>query len=451
MAACTGLLLVGFPEPLNRKLVDFVQPPSLSSTAGPKSCELCRSLSRRSHVPPCGHVFCDVCYTQLMGCAPELEPSCPVDNSFIRPEEVAVVECSENELGYVYCLNRTNGCSFTGTLMEALRDHFPHCEFHQVVCPRCGRRVLHSSLVQHRLKCRALTLAEGQVEPTAEPPPSAENVSPASTSTTKLNDDQNPIRLLQSTILALRNDVQALVKSQLDTKSSTSMFNPQVMTALAKRSEERLSELLDADRKVTDHFVPTPRVGAASADVPTTADMLRRLEVLEGRLSLVQLRVSKSKGFWNVVGYEAFKAEVDPETQIASRFSHPMAISGYTVKFQVDIDMNEPPLAWLGLYAIFLKGPADEYLDWPVKKPLLFTLVHPESARKNIRKHLLPPARRDLLSCFYRPGESGFNEGCGFDRVATLDTMEREGYVMNDSFTVAISIRQTVPPVRMMD
>ncbi|EEC15382.1 hypothetical protein IscW_ISCW011003 [Ixodes scapularis] len=87
----------------------------------------------------------------------------------------------------------------------------------------------------------------------------------------------------------------------------------------------------------------------------------------------------------------------------------------------------------------------DEFQDWPVKKPLLFTLVHPESGRKSIRKHLVPGARKDLLVCFSRPSDSGLNEGCGFDRMITLDAMDHEGFVHNDAFAVALSIRQTVP------
>lgn len=102
------------------------------------------------------------------------------------------------------------------------------------------------------------------------------------------------------------------------------------------------------------------------------------------------------------------------------------------------------------MFAIFMKGPADEFLDWPVKKPLLFTLVHPEGGRKNKKKHLIPGARKDLMVCFTRPGESGVNEGCGFDRIVNLEAVEQEGFVLNDAITVALSIRQNMP-VRLME
>ncbi|CAN7950051.1 unnamed protein product, partial [Ixodes hexagonus] len=278
----------------------------------------------------------------------------------------------------------------------------------------------------------------------------------ASAETTKSAEaavDTSIVKLqnIQTAIILLRNEVQSLIRERLMSTAPFSAQRTSSKTMLVPRSsQERLNEATDAsmadfrdfvngeiDKRLVKYF------GPAQDSDGERDDVMSRLGRLEQKLSLVQTKTSKTKSFWHVTGFEAFKSEVDAEIQIASRFSSPVVISGYTVKFQVDIDKSDPSGAWLGLFAILLRGPTDEFLDWPLKKPLVFTLVHPESARKSVRKHLIPGARRDLLACFSRPSEA--NEGCGFDRVIALDAMDHEGFVHNDAFTVALSIRQNAP------
>ncbi|XP_029848242.2 uncharacterized protein LOC8037757 [Ixodes scapularis] len=430
-------VLVGFSELLDRRRLHFVQEQPQS-----KTCTFCNSVTKHIYTLGCCHVFCDVCYGQLIVHATNDQYMCPLDNHVIVPDDVLVVEFKLEELGAVFCPNKSVGCTVSGSIMDTIERHFSECEYHQVNCGKCSTPVRHLKIFEHAQSCQGVPPVPAANTSSALPGETQPADATVDTSISKLQN-------MQSTIMMLRNEVQSLIKERI---MSTAPFSAQGKTLVPRSSEEKLNEAADAsitdfrdyvkremDKRLIKYFGPN------QGSDGERDDLMGRLDRMEQKLTLVEVKTSKTKSFWHVTGFEAMKSEVDPETQLTTKLSSPMLVSGYTVKFQVDIDRSDPSEAWLGLYVIFLKGPMDEFQDWPVKKPLLFTLVHPESGRKSIRKHLVPGARKDLLVCFSRPSDSGLNEGCGFDRMITLDAMDHEGFVHNDAFAVALSIRQTVP------
>lgn len=454
-------VLVGFQGLLQRTVVQFIE-----SVPTQKLCSLCGTVPKRLNIANCSHPFCDIC----LGLIAQRSYVCPLDDFVLKPADTVQKETEEQDIGEVFCPNKVHGCEFTGTPTDTLARHLPECNFHQVQCRRCLAMTKHSLILDHVAYCQRLchdNKNDASVMNFVTPQSKSQQTTECqSFSTEHLPDfvrsaesyDPAMIRLLK--IQEAISSLQSLVQDRMP---STTLFGSAVQAALSKTSEERVCTAKDPrveetiagfkgfmkremDKTLSDYMT----TGQVTASPENTDALLAKLDLLDRKLSMIQTKTCKTKGFWHVEGYDSLKNEVDPELQLASRFSEPLIIAGYTVKLQVDIDKSEPPTSWLGMYAIFMKGPADEFLDWPVKKPILFTLVHPETGKKNVKKHLIPSARKDLVICFSRPDGQGANEGCGYDRMIPIETMEREGFILNDAFTVALSIRQNMP-MRFID
>lgn len=357
MAAKTKVL-VGFSELVDRKPVQFVD--DLISW---KLCTLCGSVAKRVHIPTCSHVFCDVCYGQLLQRSTEHKYLCPLDNEVLTPGNVCVAECQEQDLGNIFCLNRKFGCKFSGPVADTLQQHYPGCSYHQVQCFKCFTTVTHLEIIQHVLSCRGSTpqtkgeasLLEGEpVEPAASLASVEEQVvayqepmsiycSPAGVSKDRASEPfVFELQRIHATVKSVKNDIQALLKEKT---IPSSPYNASLLMALNRASEERLGIPASRQSSATDFKgVVSKEVEKKLADFFGTGvihgkddeirDVVSRLNAMDEKLSLVQMRTCKTKGFWHVEGFDVFKNESNPDIQVCSRFSSPVLIAGYTVKLQ---------------------------------------------------------------------------------------------------------------------
>ncbi|CAN7950796.1 unnamed protein product, partial [Ixodes hexagonus] len=113
----------------------------------------CDSVARHLYTLGCSHAFCDVCYGQLIVRATNDRYVCPLDNRTIEPDDVIVTELKVEDLGDVFCPNKSLGCAVSGSIAETLERHFPECEYHQVNCVRCLTPVRHLDILQHAASC----------------------------------------------------------------------------------------------------------------------------------------------------------------------------------------------------------------------------------------------------------------------------------------------------------
>ncbi|XP_064487804.1 uncharacterized protein LOC135399991 [Ornithodoros turicata] len=451
-------VLVGFPGLLERTIVQFVE-----KVPSQKVCSLCGTVPKRLNIASCSHPFCNICLDLIV----QQSHVCPLDLFVLKPADTVQKDNGDNDIGSIFCPNNIHGCAFTGTATETLSRHLSECCHHQVQCRKCLAMTSHSNILEHvttcqRLapECRSDTVAVDLRKP-------SQNVTQPAADSQETTDECLPAKLFSaescdsamSKLLKIQDAINSLQSLVQDRIPSVIQLNTAIRSATGKTTEEQTCVVNDPrvvgckdflDRKVDKKLPECVTVTCRDVIPAEVCDILGKMDLLERKLSLIQMRTCKTKAFWHVDRYASFKNEVDPELQLASRFSEPLIVAGYTVKLQVDIDKGDPSSAWLGMYAIFMKGPADEFLDWPVKKPILFTLVHPETGKKNVKRHLIPGARKDLITCFSRPGSAGANEGCGYDRVIQIETMEKEGFILNDAFTIALSVRQTMP-MRFID
>uniref|UniRef100_A0A1S4M7E2 Secreted protein, putative n=1 Tax=Ixodes scapularis TaxID=6945 RepID=A0A1S4M7E2_IXOSC len=111
---------------------------------------MCGLVPAETYTLTCTHIFCPACFA---GVVQKTKSSlhCPVDNKSFRPKKALQPSSMAKDyvLGLiVFCFNKTNGCSFFGTV-EAMLNHFGGCLYWDLICQLCRAPVLRSNLVSH--------------------------------------------------------------------------------------------------------------------------------------------------------------------------------------------------------------------------------------------------------------------------------------------------------------
>lgn len=92
-------------------------------------------------------------------------------------------------------------------------------------------------------------------------------------------------------------------------------------------------------------------------------------------------------------------------------------------------------LLWIQLH----EGKEDEFLDWPFRKELKLTLIHPET-REELHRCAKPSSSEATRHCYCRPtGGSNGSVRFGGTEIATSE-LEREGYVKGDQLLVRFEV-----------
>ncbi|KAM7286910.1 hypothetical protein ISCGN_030614 [Ixodes scapularis] len=135
----------------------------------PPVCALCGLVPAEAYTLTCTHLFCPACFA---GVVQKTKSSlhCPVDDRSFRPKKALQPSSKVKDyvlLLIVFCFNKTNGCSFFGTV-EAMLEHFGGCVYWDLTCQLCRAPVLRSNLISH--------------VKTAHAKPKKRNVAPRSTS-----------------------------------------------------------------------------------------------------------------------------------------------------------------------------------------------------------------------------------------------------------------------------
>ncbi|XP_023686168.2 TNF receptor-associated factor 5 [Paramormyrops kingsleyae] len=99
-------------------------------------CPSCGRVVLNPHQTGCGHIFCYQCIRAFLeGGA---TPTCPIDNSVIKANEVFQDNCCKREISNleIYCTNSPS-CSQKVTLCR-LQDHLKICPFESLQCTNSG-------------------------------------------------------------------------------------------------------------------------------------------------------------------------------------------------------------------------------------------------------------------------------------------------------------------------
>lgn len=116
-----------------------------------KICASCKVLSRSTALLGCSHALCEPCFTITL----HKEQRCPVEDAAYTEGEVKWLSTSVAELEDmgVKCWNAGHGCPYRGTLRELPSHFYSKCTYQTVTCDRCQKEVLRSDMMDHRYTC----------------------------------------------------------------------------------------------------------------------------------------------------------------------------------------------------------------------------------------------------------------------------------------------------------
>ncbi|XP_075730531.1 uncharacterized protein LOC142772218 [Rhipicephalus microplus] len=146
MSAGWEYTLTDFGDFLEMRRVAFAEP--MPAT---RLCGVCGLLPSRTSQLPCGHVFCESCYSQV----PQGKDRCCLfDGKKFTDSNVhsVSVELCELEQRRIVCAAGSRVCGFSGKLSE-LADHLTRCGSGETKCGKCQRTVFRSIAVDHYRAC----------------------------------------------------------------------------------------------------------------------------------------------------------------------------------------------------------------------------------------------------------------------------------------------------------
>lgn len=153
--------VTGFSPEYDWRPIEFEEP------FGPgKICAACKVLSRGTALLGCSHALCEPCFTITL----HKDQRCPVDDAAYTEGEVKWLSTSVAELENlrVKCWNAKHGCPYRETLRELPSHFYSKCPYQAVTCDRCQKEVLRSDVMDHRVTCtpRDGTAEAGEAETT---------------------------------------------------------------------------------------------------------------------------------------------------------------------------------------------------------------------------------------------------------------------------------------------
>lgn len=362
------------------------------------SCTLCGVLQPVSFILPCSHVFCTACFVQAYK-----NGFCPVDDSDITEADVRSNRVDERLLLdlKVKCTNCVHGCKFDGKAEDVLHHVKNDCPYRHVVCARCNQDVLQAMMVQHYARCREVS----------EDVTKSHSVLPDEDQQQKLSRFLSDQTFLRDTVSALIADVQKNDANKLKRLEATLDSLNQDLSRIKYEVEAAQNKLLER-----------------------TEQLHRKVDRLiqDGKQTISDV------AYFNVEDFAAFKAEAR-DKGFATRKSDSFVIGGYTGKIRVDLKVDNVS-TYFGLYFILCKSNRDAMLEWPFKRPYLFTLVHPLYKNKNIEFTVCPYQRPDAVpECYMRPRRSE-TVGFGNDKFSTVEVVERNGFVCGDAVCARLEL-----------
>ena len=87
-------------------------------------CEKCKKICYNIYISKCGHIFCNHCL--LLG----TQNYCPTCKRYLKPNDINEGQFLDNFLTIhitCYCVNKSLGCSWRGTIKEYYTKHIHNC------------------------------------------------------------------------------------------------------------------------------------------------------------------------------------------------------------------------------------------------------------------------------------------------------------------------------------
>ncbi|KAH9365900.1 hypothetical protein HPB48_015960 [Haemaphysalis longicornis] len=466
-------VVVGYSEYLERKPLKFVDPIPAAII-----CSTCGIIPRQTFSLQCGHVLCEPCY---QSCTTTSECVCPLDGDVSGIDDVINRKYPVENLlrKKVYCWNEANGCRVVLPASH-VTDHIRHdCKHHVTRCFKCSAVVLSRDVCAHlKSRCSALVL----------------HAAPATQQDADNNEKTQLVAFEKSVAHRVRELDAKLSQLSLESGSQTDKITELCHTinhlkeTLTEQSGPAAaptmarSEGNEAEMKASVAFAQTiaQRVGELDGNLGQLSpdsgshgtkliDVCNTITHLMKDLTKQIQRASDSnvaeiKALYTHKSESLLTAITSVLTSVPSdRKTHQRVVKGYAalkekaLKNNWSDSMSEK--VYLGRYLMswgidfgkdgdsvkillsiqLHEGREDEFLDWPFRKRLKLSIIHPET-RQELHRCGRPDSSEANRNCFCRP-IGGTNRGIrlGASRVATSE-LELAGYVKGDQLLVRFEV-----------
>ncbi|XP_075728877.1 uncharacterized protein LOC142771286 [Rhipicephalus microplus] len=373
--------LTGFGDFLEMRRVLFVEP--MPAT---RLCGVCGLLPSRTSQLPCGHVFCDSCYSQV----PQgKDRCCPFDGKKFTDSNVQTLSIERRELEQcrIVCAAGSSVCNFSGKLSE-LADHMARCGSGETKCGKCERTVFRSLAVDHYRKCTGPSCAVN-----------------AEAAFKKAGDDAKMADVESSTR-------QLMLSKGVDLEAVFSCFT----NALAEKVATLERQLLEVQKNSS----------------VATASKAAEIQGPYRAASKAGVLITTCKFAKIYKGLDSLNEKKKELTKSTDTY----LLGGYTFELNCRFTKKEN-----GVYLAFIlflrDGEWDSYVEWPFNKKVTFIVMHPRNESKDIRL----PVTMDGHDLVKKPSAGASNWG-RYTGEKNWKDIEMEGYVDRGALFVNVEFEQ---------
>ncbi|KAH8032205.1 hypothetical protein HPB51_023982 [Rhipicephalus microplus] len=444
---------------------DFDRRPMVFLEQFPASrlCSLCGVVPERTALLPCRDVVCQRCYDkcQIIGGCP-LHPAIRIYPNDIEWRVMKGAEVSKKK---VLCWNAKNGCPVETEACKMAEHCYSACEYYNVVCTRCRKKVLHKDVVQHlKDSCSSNILIQTSENVPDDGPGdnaygSFEEVRGGAGPSAGSDDATTELLRLNRRIL---NELHS-IREQLPEERKC--CEGVMIQCLDATKLEVLSAMKDHATEANnwhngtyscfkdDVSEMTSQLGKKmDAVMEETTESLQRLQDDVNRETSRLMKVAtKTLEFassvsnfqeWVVRGWAALK---DRATTHGEAWYHekPLYFHGYHLSPGLLLVRKDGEEGVLKVHLVIelKEGTNDEYLEWPFRRCCRVTFIHPR-VRPRARSLTLMPELEAFADSLVRPNGETTPTGPVYSagNFCHAHDLEKEGYVSADEIRVRFEL-----------
>lgn len=460
--------LNGFGRDLDRRPIVFLEPFSAS-----RVCSLCGVVPEQTALLPCRDVVCRTCYEK---CREMDVGACPLHTSMrINPDDIEwrVLPLSEVSKRKARCWNAKNGCPVVTEAWDMAEHCYGGCEYYNVVCTRCQKKVLQKDVVQHlRDGCSSNILRQ-----TLDTAPDDDTHNDAADSfeeargawpngycddvTSAMPELLRTLRRLLNENASLRDEIRSVREHVTFERKHGQAVLTQCLDAVKLQTLSAMKDLAtEANNWHNDTYsrlredVAEMALGLGEQLESMTKGNLEAQNLLRDHVTEECARslkvATKTLEFassvpnfqeWVVRGWTALKGMATARGE-AWYLSEPRYFLGYHLSPALLVSRDGEDKGLKVHAGLELKeGTNDAHLEWPFRRSCRITFIHPR-VKPRARSLTLTPELEAFASRLARPDAEVTTAGPVYSlgNFCHAHDLENEGYVSADEIRVRFEV-----------
>ncbi|KAL1421634.1 hypothetical protein MTO96_023140 [Rhipicephalus appendiculatus] len=424
--------LSGFGRDFDRRPMVFLEPFPAS-----RLCSLCGVVPEQTALLPCRDVVCRKCYDKCRstgGCP--LHANIGINHDDIEWRTMKLAEVSKKK---ALCWNAKNGCPVETEAWDMAEHCYTACEYYNVVCTRCQKKVLHKDIVQHLEDgCSSNILRQtSENVPDDEPGDNGhdsfeevrgswQNAGSDQATTELLRSNRrilNELHSIREQITEERKHGQEVIIQCLDAmKHEVRGDMKDHATEANNWHNDTISHLSEELAKMKSQL--EDKLDAMKIESTESLHQLRDVNQAIARLMKVATKTLEfvssvpNSQEWVVRGWAALKDRATAHGKTERRKGS---------RFHLVMELKE--------------GTNDEYLEWPFRRCCRITFIHPR-VRPRARSLTLTPEHEAFADRLVRPNGEATPTGPVYSEgnFCHAHDLEKEGYVSADEIRVRFEL-----------